>query len=272
MSIFSKKKSKKQEKERIEEMERNWEKNKQKGAKEVKPEEVYRPPTVSEVPKTAATPNGTTQANTNPKKTGFDRAPGIYDENGNLIYSYQKQPYVYAPRPTEKSLTIILVEDTAEMKKQEKMLTQLYERCKSDLLTIIHYGEKVRIKEIEIHKFFKKNNDNEVNSFKISKDAGDKACFSDAVLEAAKIVSENFNKIKEKNFVKTKITKINIIGIGTCKDNCSNSPREIAIEDFCKMLNSTNISSKYLCTTEEYFFDAAEFGFRSIGSISETYQ
>ena len=49
MSIFSKKKAKKQEKERIEAMERNWEKNKPKGTKEFKPTEVYNPPTVSEV-------------------------------------------------------------------------------------------------------------------------------------------------------------------------------------------------------------------------------
>ena len=262
----------KKEKKRIEERHKiQEERDREERTQEAVPYEVYVAPTVSEVPNTSSKPNTVVQAPTNAKGTKGYNAPVVYDDKGKPIYPYEKQPYVYVPKPTEKSLTIILVEDTAEMKEYEAVLTELYQRCKTDFLFIIHYWEKVRIEGIEIHKFFKKNNDEEVKSFKISEDAGDKACFADAVSETVKIVSENFNKIKEKNFSKTKITKINIIGIGTCKDNCSNSPREKAIEDFSKMLNTTNIPSKYLCLTEEFFFEAAEYGFRSIGSISEDY-
>ena len=93
----------------------------------------------------------------------------------------------------------------------------------------------------------------------------------DAISEATKIVSDLYGKIKEVNKVTTKVTSIEICGIGTCKDNCSKTSKDDGIKSFCKMLNDTRIKSKYFCLNESSFFDAAETGFRSIGSISRSY-
>lgn len=184
----------------------------------------------------------------------------------------KKEPFVYKPKIMEKKLIILLIENTAEMAKENDSIIKLSEICKdTDWLYIIHYGKDVVTKKIEFNKLFKKKDDINLEDLKCSEDAAEDSCFMDAISEATKIVSDLYGKIKEVNKVTTKVTSIEIIGIGTCKDNCSKTSKDDGIKSFCKMLNDTRIKSKYFCLNESSFFDAAETGFRSIGSISRSY-
>lgn len=196
----------------------------------------------------------------------------------NVVYPNQvpgkqkKEPFVYKPRIMEKKLIILLIENTAEMAKENDSIIKLSEICKdTDWLYIIHYGKDIKTKKVEFNKFFKKNDDINLEDLKCSKDATEDSCFMDAISEVTKIVSDLYGKIKEVNKVTTKVTSIEIIGIGTCKDNCSKTSKDDGIKSFCKMLNDTRIKSKYFCLNESSFFDAAETGFRSIGAINRSY-
>ena len=69
----------------------------------------------------------------------------------------KKEPFVYKPRIMEKKLIILLIEDTAEMAKENDSIIKLSEICKdTDWLYIIHYGKDVVTKKIEFNKLFKK--------------------------------------------------------------------------------------------------------------------
>lgn len=184
----------------------------------------------------------------------------------------KKEPFVYKPRIMEKKAIILLIENTAEMAKENDSIIKLSEICKdTDWLYIIHYGKEVVTQKIEFDKLFKKKDDINMEALKCSEDASEEVCFIDAISEVTNIVSDLYGKIKEINKVTTKVTSIEIIGIGTCKDNCSKTSKDDGIKSFCKMLNDTRIKSKYFCLNESSFFDAAETGFRSIGAINRSY-
>ena len=203
--------------------------------------------------------------------------PYVMPENGSY-YVYPatgkkvKEPYVYVPRIAEKKLIILLVEDTVKMSKENDSIVKLSKICNgTDWIYVIHYGKEVKVKKIELKKFFKKEEEINPDDLKCSENATEDACLWDALSEVNKIVSDLYGKVKEIDKVTTKVTSIEIIGIGTCKDNCSKTSEEDGIKSFCKTLKDNRIKSKYFCLNESCFLNAAEAGFRSIGSISKDY-
>ena len=96
-------------------------------------------------------------------------------------------------------------------------------------------------------------------------------CLYDALKALEDLVNKEYMVIHEKEFERERINQIEIIGIGTCKDNCSVVSKEEGIESFCNVAKKLNITTKYFCITEESFVSAAEIGFHSIGAISRNY-
>lgn len=202
--------------------------------------------------------------------------PYVVPNNG--VYPYQatgkagKEPYVYKPRIAEKKLIILLIEDTVKMSKENESIVKLSKICNgTDWVYVIHYGKEVKVKKIELKKFFKKDDEIKPDDLKCSEDATEDVCLWDALTEVNKIVSDLYGKVKEIDKVTTKVTNIEIIGIGTSKDNCSKTSEEDGITSFCKTLKDNRIKSKYFCLNESCFLSAAKTGFRSIGSISKDY-
>ena len=179
-----------------------------------------------------------------------------------------KPAFVYQPTLSKK-LNIILIENTNEVAKENDKLIKIIKNFvnDSDLVSIIHYGSETE--KIQICEFSKLKDED----FCCSENIGENACLYDTLVEVEKFVSEKFMKVEEINSKKFKIESIDIIGIGRCFDNCSKNSKELGINSFAKISkNATKILTKYFCLTEEFFLEAAEVGFRSIGSISRNYQ
>ena len=79
-------------------------------------------------------------------------------------------------------------------------------------------------------------------------------------------------KIEEKETERVRINKIDVIGIGNCKDNGSKISKEQALRYFQKVANLHGVTTKYFCLSENSFIDAAEIGLHSIGAIFRKYQ
>ena len=94
----------------------------------------------------------------------------------------------------------------------------------------------------------------------------------DALVELEFLVSNSYMKLEEKENEDILIDNIEVIGIGTCTDNCSKVSKEVAIDCFCKVARKPGITTKYFCLTDETFTQAAEIGFHSIGAIFKNYQ
>lgn len=131
----------------------------------------------------------------------------------------------------------------------------------SGLVKIINYDSNVRQSEI-----FKETD------FSSSKNIEGKACLFDALVELENLVSSSYMKVEEKEYEDIRIANIDVIGIGTCSDNCSKVSKKTAIDCFFKVARKPKITTKYFCLNEEAFIKAAEIGFHSIGSIFRNYQ
>lgn len=181
-------------------------------------------------------------------------------------------PKTVFPRPVykrlvNKHLTIILVENTETVAKEKEKVLQIVESfAKSDLTCIINYGETVVQSEI----FEIPNSEAPIVSY--NEMAGEKACLFDALVQLEKLVSSKYFSTEEKTNERVLIDSVEIIGVGTCRDNCSVASKEEALDCFYKVASKTKVVTKYYCLTDEYFMGAAEVGFHSIGAISRTYQ
>lgn len=169
-------------------------------------------------------------------------------------------------RLVSKKLTILLVENTSKVANEKEILTKIIKSLVTDgLVSVIYYGSSVN--QTEIVDFFAFNN----SMFWCDNNTSDMACLYDALVKLEDIVSKKYMVVEENETEKVRIDKIEVIGIGTCKDNCSITSKEKGIDCFCQILNKPNITTKYFCLTEETFMDAAEIGFRSIGAILRNY-
>lgn len=166
-----------------------------------------------------------------------------------------------------KKLNIVLIESTALVSKEKEKVMQIVNRfLNSDLLCVINYGETVGLSEIlEVKEPDKMN-------ISFAETEQEKTCLYDALVEIEKLVSSKYLVTEEKERERVSINQIEIIGIGTCRDNCSTATKENALEAFFKICLKSNIATKYYCLTDEYVMNAAEIGFHSIGSISIAYQ
>lgn len=172
----------------------------------------------------------------------------------------------YKPTKYEK-LTILLIENTLQVQAQSANLAKIVNGIvTTGLVCMIHYGSFVRKSEL-------------VGASKIktmellhADDMGEKACLYDALLELEQVVSQKFMSVQENEKEKICINQIEVIGIGTCKNDGSNVAKDIGTGCFSKVLVKPNVVTKYFCLTDENVVHAAEVGFHSIGYISRNYQ
>lgn len=172
----------------------------------------------------------------------------------------------YKPR-VNKKLTIILVENTDEVSKEKDKVYKIIKNAAfSGMLCIINYGTNCRISEIEDVLEF------DCTDFLFNEDVGTDSCLYDALVALDGLfIDKHIEKIEtEKEIIE--INDIEVIGIGTCIDNCSHISKEFGIDSFSKVLGYPNVTSKYFCLTEKSFLQVAEIGFHSIGSMSQKYQ
>lgn len=181
------------------------------------------------------------------------------------------EQFEFFPKPVfkrlvEKNLTIVLIENTAEVAKENAKIRQLLKSVSSELVCIIKYGSS--IEKSEIFKGIELKED----KFLCDENVENKACLFDTLVELDNLISEVYMKTKEEEKERIRINKIDIIGIGTCIDTCSKVTKDVGIDHFCKVISKTRITTKYCCITERDFIKAAEIGFHSIGSMSINYQ
>ena len=173
---------------------------------------------------------------------------------------------IFIKRTVEKKLTIILIENTFEVVKEKENLLKIIKSIVTEgLVSVIRYGSSINRSEI-----FEVSN---IDTFTLVSNYSSDSRYRlyDALVDLEKLVSEQYMSIEEKENERIRINKIEVIGIGTCKDKGSNATKKIAIDSFCKVLAKSEVTTKYFCLTEETFIDAAEIGFRSIGAIHRNY-
>lgn len=176
-----------------------------------------------------------------------------------------RKPFVYK-RLVDKKLTIVLIENTFEAIKQKETLLKIVKSIVTEgAVCIINYGSHVE--QSEIFDIFKLNTINWFND----DDIGNASCLYDALEQLEILVSKHHMHIEENEFERIRFKKIEVLGIGSCKDNGSTTSKETAQEYLYRISNKSAITTKYFCFTEETFINAAEIGFRSIGAISRNY-
>ncbi len=176
-------------------------------------------------------------------------------------------PKTVYKRLVNKKLTIILLENTSIVAKHKDKVLQIVDNfVRSDMICIINYGSSVNASEIiDVH------NGKDL-TIMYDESAGVESCLFDALIELEKIVSSKYLVTEETEHERVSINSIDVIGIGTCTDNCSTTPKDEAMDKFYLMSLKSKVVTKYYCLTDEFFMAAAEIGFRSIGAISKTYQ
>lgn len=181
------------------------------------------------------------------------------DDSFNSIFIPKK----VFKRLVDKKLTIILLDNTVDIDKLRKIIKSL---VTSGLVAVISYGEDVTKSEIvDVFDF-------DELGYLCKQEAGDKMCLFDALIELERMVSEKYLSIEENEKERTRISDIDVIGIGACKDNSSKAAKKTAIDCFFKVASKPRVITKYYCITEESFIRAAEIGFHSIGAIFRNYQ
>lgn len=191
----------------------------------------------------------------------------VISEEELALDGYQTYPtYSYWKKPVNKKLTILLIENTTQVEKQAIIIEKIVKSVITEgLVCILSYGSSVKKSEI----FDAKEIKDKVIFFK--EDIGEKACLYDALIEASILILEKWDKVENTETEKVKINCIDVIGIGTCKDNGSKNSKDTGIGCFGNTITKSKCMTKYFCLTEENFLTAAEIGFRSIGSISRQY-
>lgn len=183
------------------------------------------------------------------EKTNFDKT--------NMC----KQESFFFKKTVDKSLTVIIVEDTEEtVKKREELLKIINMRVRSDVICIVRYGNTVSIEKVQENNEFNRN-----NVFSRQKQNSDTVCFFDAIKIVESIAEVCKYKVYEENgWEKKKIQSIDIIGIGTGKEYGSKTDFTQAIKSLNK-INEKNIETKYFCLEDTYLSGLASLGFRSVG-------
>lgn len=162
----------------------------------------------------------------------------------------------------KKKLTVLMIENTNQMAEQKVILTRILKSLQvTDLLCVINYGSTVHKGKII------KASEWNASDFLREDDLGEKACLYDALVDLEAFVSTQYFKTEENEKEKVQINSVEVIGIGTCKDNGSKNSEDSALERFYWLSNKTYVITKYFCLTEDNFLDAAKVGFRSIGAI-----
>lgn len=173
--------------------------------------------------------------------------------------------YVYKPLVDEK-LTILLIENTHEVAKQCHMIIKILKRIVNEgKVCIINYGTTVKQSEImPVYQL-------QTKEFFADEDLGENACLFEALIALKVLVACKLLSIEEGIIERTRISDIQIIGIGTGKEQGSKVSKDSALQAFAGVAKKPRVVTKYFCLTEESFLQVAEIGFHSIGSIDRTY-
>lgn len=200
------------------------------------------------------------------KQKSFGKDEGKGEGKGEKKETKSVYKPTYKPPTLYKKLYVILIEDTAEVAKHNEKLIKIIKKfVPTGTICIVRYGETVG--ELKITETFKLKDEN----YCCSADAGEKACLSDALIGLSELINGEYMVQKSNGYRDVVINSLEIIGIGTCKDDSAAESKEKAIEAFSKVLKKPNVTSKYFCLTEDSFIKVAEIGFHSIGSISNNY-
>lgn len=185
------------------------------------------------------------------------------DTSNSLFHS----KYIYK-RLVIKKLTILLLENTLEVNAEKENLMKIIKMfSESGLLVVINYGKCVNVSET----FDVSTSNGEIN-FSYIEAKGNETCLYDALVELENVIKDKYMKVEETEKEKIKVGNIEIIGVGTGKDNCSKASKETGINCFFNAVNKPDVVTKYYCLTDETFINVAEVGFRAIGAISRNYQ
>ncbi len=185
------------------------------------------------------------------------------NDTSNLPF-YSK--YIYK-RLVTKKLTILLLENTLEVNTEKENLMKIIKKfSESGLLVVINYGKCVNVSET-----FDVSVSREDINISYIEATGNETCLYDALVELENVIKGKYMKIEETEKEKINVGTIEIIGVGTCKDNCSKVSKETGINCFYNAINKPDVVTKYYCLTSETLINAAEVGFRSIGAISRNY-
>lgn len=167
----------------------------------------------------------------------------------------------------DTKLTILLIESSSQVANENEMLMKIIKSLvTTGKVCFINYGTDVIKSDI-----FNVTDISDI-ILPASDLLNDNKCLFDALIELEKLVSQKHMSIEETDTVREMINEIEIIGIGTCKDNGSKTSKEDALNAFYRAVSLSHVSSKYFCLTEENFIEAAEIGFHSIGAIFRNYQ
>lgn len=205
------------------------------------------------------------------KKSFYDRR--LEQEEKKSFFPVFKEPPKTEPapviiykRPIDMKLTILLIENTTEVFANKEVLAKIIKRIvSSGLVCVINYGSTVRQSEI--------SSTSVLGNLKFldEEDVGSNSCLYDALKKLESLVSEKYMCTGKEDGERFIIKSIDVIGIGTCKDSCSETSKEVGIDSFGKVISKSSVTTKYFCLTEDTFMNAAEIGFRSIGAIIRNY-
>ncbi len=160
----------------------------------------------------------------------------------------------------------MLIENTLQVAAQKQDVEKIVDGLvREGLVRIIYYG-----KDIQETRAFKAE-DVRYQELLLEDKIGEEACLYDALLMASSLADKSYMVIEESEKEKIRINRIEILGIGTCRDQGSKCTKSIAAQKFSDIAKKFGVITKYFCLTEESFIAAAEMGFRSIGSIAKTY-
>lgn len=215
-----------------------------------------------------------------PKGTIRQEYPGIADQytastvGKNWLVDYKAPKYIYKPL-VDKKLTILLIENTKEVEKQLNMITKIV----SSLITegdvcIINYGSTHKQSEIMSATQLKSqiiSAQLQNQKALLSQEIGENACLFDALVALEILVNQKLLSVEEGVKERTRINGIDIIGIGTGKEQGSKVLKAFALKAFARVAKKPKVVTKYFCLTETSFLQVAEIGFHSIGSMDRTY-
>lgn len=216
-------------------------------------------------------PNKNTSKNTNVNTTNNTSTNTLntveeikQDENLNKE-NEAKNSFCFFKKKENKKLVILFVENTQEVAKyKESILKNIKDSVSSNnLVCVIRYNSKVEHTSINEPAHIR------AKDFLCPNTSENEICMYDAINKLKEVVDLALTKeIEEEEKIYT-VDSIEIIGIGTCLDNCSFSKKKQAILNFYRLSGNYKVKTKYLCLSEDYFINAAEVGFHLIESIKK---
>lgn len=177
----------------------------------------------------------------------------------------EKKDYFFKKR-IKKELVVLLLEDNKEVAKYNQSILKIYKTLTlNKLVYIIKYNKEIKYSRILIPDLLADE------SISCSSESINDSCLYDVLSKMKNIINFYLNNDIEREKEIYTIDSIELIGVGTCTDNCSMSDQEKSIQDFNLAISNNKIKTKYFCLTEKNLINAAELGFHSIMAMERKY-